>query len=93
MIASSISISTTSPSVIQPDLDEHHGGDRVSAREFWSNLGWELLCFPERYNLVQQHRDAGLDPRDEQNLNAAPLGTYSRPSTFTSRTGRTVSID
>ncbi|MBD2124560.1 hypothetical protein [Trichocoleus sp. FACHB-262] len=68
--------------------------DCTEARKFWAALDWEFFCFPERYpDLIQQHREASLDPRDEQYLNAAPLGSYQRPTTFTSRNGRTVCID
>lgn len=74
--------------------DDQLDSDRVEAREFWANLGWDFFCCPERYlDLIQQHRDAGLDPRDEAYLDAAPLGEYQHPTTFTSSSGRSVCID
>lgn len=83
----------TQPGIQPPNEPE---SNRVEARKFWADLEWDCFCFPERYpDLIQQHREAGLDPRDEQYLNAAPLGSYQyqHPTTFTSRNGRTVCID
>lgn len=91
MIAQTLEAQITAQSEI-----DNHGSDRFDSlndRDFWLALRWEVEAFPERFDLIQQHRDAGLDPRDEKNLDAAPLGSYKRPSTFTSSSGRTVCID
>ena len=82
---------TTQETQVGGEEDER-GSGRVSDRDFWAKLGWEMFCFPERYpSLVEQHRDAGLDPADEKHLDAEPWGRQ-RPTQV--KVGkRTVCID